>query len=495
VFLIVLGGGRLQHPSMGVDATIRFLREQVLPQDHAAVLGYNRATDFSTDRESVLAVLERFEARHERIDLDINECARNDACAYLLRDGGYPGYIQQAIDDVFSGGDGVRELAAGRVADAALLAKDTQRISGDLQRAEILAQRQRDRVSMGLAPSLFEELEIALATAATGAMDFRDYAAISSRERSDLGKLYTGIDYLRYVDGEKHLIYVTQNGMLLPRAESDFSVAAAANDARVAISIIQTGGHALPALPFSEFGSVGAAMATTRMASGEPLSQRFNVSSMRTIAELTGGQASIYDFAARGFDRVVSATSASYLLGYYPDQTAYDGRYRRVEVRVNRRGAQVFFRHGYYASPPTAPIDRRRQMTYARIASAINQVAEIRNLPVTIKTTDTLGGKDTLEFGVTVTVDPRHVAFARQDGRHQASLQIAIFCQDAEENPAGDLWQTINLNLSDATYERMMRDGITHTARIRVSKPVAGVKVAVYDFASDRVGTIVRRVR
>jgi hypothetical protein len=41
----------------------------------------------------------------------------------------------------------------------------------------------------------------------------------------------------------------------------------------------------------------------------------------------------------------------------------------------------------------------------------------------------------------------------------------------------------------------MLRGGVTHTARVRVSKPVAGVKVAVYDYASDRVGTIVRRVR
>ena len=495
VFLIVLGGGRLQHPAMGVDATIRFIREQVFPQDQVAILGYNRATDFSTSPEPLLTVLERFKLRHERISTDIDECARNLACASQLRDGGFPPHIQTAIDEVFSASDGFRAVATGRATDAATLAKDTRRIGDDLQRAEVLEQRKLDRESLGLPSSPFEELELTLARAATGAASFDEYAMTSHRSRGDLGRLYTGIDYLRYVDGEKHLLYLTNNGMVLPRVESELSVAAAANDARVAISVIQTGGHALPALPSGGFGSLGAALATTHLQPGEPLSQRLTVSSMRMIAELTGGQASIYDFAAKGFDRVVSATSASYLLGYYPEQAALDGRYRRIEVRVNRRGAQVFFRHGYYARPSVAPIDRRRQMTYTRIASAINQISEIGDLPVTIRNADTRGANDSLEFAAEITVDPKRMTFALEEGRRRASLEFAIFCQDDEENPVGDLWQTMNLNLSEATFDRMMREGITNAVRIRVTRPVVGVKVAVYDYASDRVGTAVRRVR
>ena len=497
VFLLVMGGGRLQHPSMGLDAAIRFLREQVFPQDHVAILGYNRATDFTTNREALLSVLSRYLLRHERINTDIEECARNLACADLLRDGGYPREIQSAIDAVFStpGLTAARELPGGGSADTSAVARESQKIAEDLRRAEILEQRQRDRAAMGLPTSPFDDLEIALATLARGPMSFSDYAVVSYRERGDLGKLYTGIDYLRYVDGEKHLIYVTQNGMLLPRIESDFSVAAAANDARVAISVIQTGGHAIQGLPNPMFGSVGDAMARTPPPSGEPLAQRLQVSSMRTIAELTGGSASIYEFASKGFDRVSLSTSASYLLGYYPEQAALDGEYRRIDVRVNRRGAQVLYRHGYYARPAVAPIDARRQMVYTRIASAINQIRELRDLPITLRTSGTRRVNDGLEFGVDIGVDPQRVGFRLEEGRHRASLHIAVFCQDASENSVGDVWQTLNLNLTDATYEQMMRTGITHAARVRVTRPVAGVKVAVYDDTSDRLGTAVRQVR
>ncbi len=49
-FLFVFGRGRLQWPDKGIDNAIRFVRERLLPQDRVAVLAYNRATDFTTDR-------------------------------------------------------------------------------------------------------------------------------------------------------------------------------------------------------------------------------------------------------------------------------------------------------------------------------------------------------------------------------------------------------------------------------------------------------------
>src|SRR5262245_59436656 len=63
-FLIVLGRGRLQDPSAGVDAMVHLMHDVALPQDHIAVLAWNRATDFTTDRDNVLRVLDRFRRVH-----------------------------------------------------------------------------------------------------------------------------------------------------------------------------------------------------------------------------------------------------------------------------------------------------------------------------------------------------------------------------------------------------------------------------------------------
>ena len=50
VILIVLGRGKLQPVSKGVDALLGMVKDRLLPQDRVAVFAFNRATDFSTDR-------------------------------------------------------------------------------------------------------------------------------------------------------------------------------------------------------------------------------------------------------------------------------------------------------------------------------------------------------------------------------------------------------------------------------------------------------------
>ena len=52
----------LQGPSKGLDALIAFIEGRLLPQDQVAVIAYNRATDFTTDRQPILEVLTRFDA-------------------------------------------------------------------------------------------------------------------------------------------------------------------------------------------------------------------------------------------------------------------------------------------------------------------------------------------------------------------------------------------------------------------------------------------------
>ena len=65
----------------------------------------------------------------------------------------------------------------------------------------------------------------------------------------DLQNIYTAVEYLRYMDGEKHLLLFTENGLFLPRLENDKSLAAMANDARVTIDTFQTGGVDPAGLP------------------------------------------------------------------------------------------------------------------------------------------------------------------------------------------------------------------------------------------------------
>jgi VWFA-related protein len=490
VFLIVFGRGRLQHPSMGADAALTFVSQRLQPRDQIAIMAYNRATDFTTDRARLTGLVERFRDRHEHIEARLVEYFSGWSAMYkgmIL-----PEDIQREIDSVFEGPLAARELPPGRKPDGTQITADSQRIADSLQRAEILKDRAEALASIGVPGNPFDAVELSLAGMA--GMSLPEFVATNRQSLQDLDALYAGIQYLRYIEGEKHLVFVTPQGLNLPRLESDLSVAAAANHARVAIDIIQTGGHRPTMVPAFKV-TAGQPTFIPSLTQGEPLFQRFAIRSIHLISELTGGQSSAYAAASQAFDRIERASSTWYLLGYYPTNRLLDGKYRKVTVKVNRPGVTVLYRHGYFAEPARAPIDRRRAMTYSRIASAANYPQEIKDVRFSMKTSVVRGANKVPDFVVDLTIDASTVGFVADGGRQLASLDVAVFCQDDSGEPTGDRWETIDLKVLPETHTRMLKDGITYSGRVTVARPVKFVKVVVYDFGADRVGTLVRQVR
>jgi VWFA-related protein len=384
-----------------------------------------------------------------------------------------------------------RTLPPGRVPDASTLKQDDRITTDLLQRAEILRDRISAAVAMGQPISEFDK--VAIAEAERFGSSLEEYFLSNRQTMMDLGRIYAGIDYLRYIDGEKHLVFVTERGVQLPRAESDLSLAATANHARVAINIIHTGGLAQTMKPSNSKDPLS--MPIADITRGEPLEQRFVVASMRQIADLTGGQVSVYEYADKAFNRVATTTSSGYLLGYYPTNPTFDGRYRRVTVKVNRPGARVLYRHGYFAEPPQLPTNHRRSLTYNRVASAVNHPLDIKDLEFKLDTSEVKGAGRFPDFVATLSIDISRIGLTLDGGRRKGGLDIAVFCQNADGDAIGDVWQKMDLNLSEATYQRMLKEGLPYSGRITVTGFVKHAKVVVYDYTSDRLGTALKQVR
>src|SRR5688572_12360022 len=261
-FLIVLGRGRLEGPSKGLTATTRFLRERLLPQDVAAVLAYNRATDFTTDRAQLMAVLERFRDGHHDIESRLAHSS-GSGLSGLFGGKSIPEQVQTKIDAIFSGpgGPGFRTVPPGRVTDRGRIAQDYRRGVDIRLNTDVTASGER-------LPEFDTSLD--------------EYLLNHSQTMTDLENIYTGIEYLRYLEGEKHLVFITERGLFLPRLEDDTSIAAMANDARVVLDTIQTGGLS------------GGEPASASRAAGVPgptFTESFAMATLRTMADLTGGHA------------------------------------------------------------------------------------------------------------------------------------------------------------------------------------------------------------
>jgi VWFA-related protein len=231
VFLIFLARGRLQHPAMGVDGLIEFVRDRLLPQDQVAVMAWNRATGFTTDHVRALGVIERFKRGHEEIEAWFSE--QDQTLAAIYGTGEIPPGIQQKIDAIFESTDR-RVVLEDPLADTNALAAEQRRTIGDLMRNDLVSQR--------IGPELADAYDEAAPTP-SAEFGLDEYLRASGQSVYDLGNLYKAVAYLRYLEGEKHLVFVSQNGLFLPSVSGRSGIAAAASDARVAIDTIQTGGR------------------------------------------------------------------------------------------------------------------------------------------------------------------------------------------------------------------------------------------------------------
>ena len=489
IFLLVLGRGRLQYPSKGVDALIHFVRNRLLPQDQVAVLAFNRSTDFTTDRARILQVLERYKRQHEDVEAKFKHQTSGLAGVYGSLEPSTD--LQRDIDAIFTGpqGQSARSVTPVPLPEREQAATATRRAVDDVARAEIVAGREKQ--------TLGDTFDL-MAGELVG-LPFDAFVSASVQAMQDMGNLYTGIEYLRYLEGEKHILFVTEQGFYTPRLEADASLAARANHARVVIDTIQTGGIDGGLSPLDAGSLVPATVAPRQMSPPVPAASYANMDMGRmqvleSMSNLTGGLSATRQYAQPAVDRIDTATRFGYLLGYQPQNTRIDKRYRRITVRVNRPGVTVLFRHGYYADDAPLPIDRRTFLTSRRISAAGQYGSAIPDIRVTLTPT-VRRTQGSAEVNVALNIDASRIAFAAVDGRHVADLDLVVYVADDKERIIKESRHKVDLKLKDENYQRYLRDGIPFDVTMRAAQPPKYVKVIVYDYAADLLGSAIVKLK
>lgn len=481
VFLFMLGRGRLQEPSGGVDALIRFVRQRLLPQDRVAVFAYDRATDFTTDHESIARLLERFKRVHYDIDMDVRLQVDSGLSA-LYGSRRLPKKVQDKIDSLFAGAGTV---ASRRVDGAATPA--TERLEQDVaKQAEKLQLADADRVGRVMAANegdtgggltSWTALDEVTNEAFAG-ISFDDYMQYTAQMLLDLSNCYAGIEYLRHLEGEKHLVFVTERGMYLPRVEDDAALARAASNARVSINTFQTGG-------------------VIGQAGGLPQNnwnETFAFKALRTMAELTGGVSSIAENGDTAMNRLDEATRVSYVLGYYPALARMDGSYREIEVKVGRPGATALYRRGYFAEREIGPFNRRDFITRDRIQAAAGFSREIHDIRIRLEADLVRQKGGGHELAIDATIDASKLAFSTVAGDRAGAIDILIIGADANGQVLAQHYQRATLKFNEEAWARVVKGGVPYRAHVEINPGVRQVRFIVYDYRADLVGRADRRV-
>jgi VWFA-related protein len=103
---------------------------------------------------------------------------------------------------------------------------------------------------------------------------------------------------------------------------------------------------------------------------------------LQTVAENTGGRAFVNtnEFES-GVAQIFRENASYYLLGYESPDPNPDGRFRRIEVRVNRPGLEVRARNGYYA-PKAEEAARAARRPPTPLAVAVSGLLPKGDLPM-----------------------------------------------------------------------------------------------------------------
>jgi VWFA-related protein len=517
-FLVLMGRGRFQTPFKSVDALIRFIQNELLPQDRVALFAYNRATDFTTDHGKIVQVLERYKTMHEKIESWLELRFSGLTAVYASKQ--IPKGFQKDIDKIFADPAGLasRQVPPGRMAEDGSIVNDWERAASMLLtasdraaettlRKDLADDMAADAINTGDLASLeaawqFQELLAMEAMEMDSVLlwlPFNQFAPKAAGSFQDMQNIYTCIEYLRYVSGEKHLLFLSDKGLLFPsgRVDHDKNIAAIANDARVVIDTFLTGGVFEDANRYSNKGrtiNLGEPILPAEE-SEESWSHTFMLSSMRTVSQLTGGRTSAYEDIGKALSRINETSRAQYLLGYYPRDTNWDGAYREIGVKVNRPGVKVYFRRGYFARDRLQPVDMEAFISFNRITAAGGYEREISDIPFDIKAVKTRDewGEQLVEVGLKI--DCSKIGFDIADGRYSSKLRVTIFQGDSKGNYLGADWKFVTLRLLDGTYQQFMNSGIPVSIMVPLLHSKAILKVIVYDMKGDRVGSQLCKVK
>jgi VWFA-related protein len=200
---------------------------------------------------------------------------------------------------------------------------------------------------------------------------------------------------------------------------------------------------------------------------------------LQNIANATGGYA-IHrsgDIAA-ALNKVVENGQATYLLGFAPDLPA-DGQYHTLDVKLTtRRGVTLRYRPGYqYARQPIALKDRFSQ--------AIWQPFDTNEIGVSANSAGAPTGPV-----IKLNIATSDLALAPQEDRLVDNLDIFLVQRDDDGLHVQLTGKILGLVLKPATYQKLLKEGISFNQTLELSQNIGSVRIVVVDENSGRMGSV-----
>jgi VWFA-related protein len=251
------------------------------------------------------------------------------------------------------------------------------------------------------------------------------------------------------IDQKKSILYFS-SGTTKTGVENQAQLRAAVNAAvRSNVSIYAVDSRGLEAMPpggAASTASLRGSSAYSGAAVQNELDSNFaSQETLVTIANDTGGKAFLdtNDFS-KAYTKVQADSETYYVLGYRSSNPNKDGRFRRIQVKLNRSDAKLEYRMGYYGPRDFQHFtkeDREQQLQEEMMSDLPNT-----DLPIYLATGYFRAG--TGKFYVPVSIVVPASALVVQRDKDKASLDVLGVVRDQSTKfPVGNIRDNIKLTV------------------------------------------------
>ena len=197
-----------------------------------------------------------------------------------------------------------------------------------------------------------------------------------------------------------------------------------------------------------------------------------------------------------GIRRVLEDQKGYYLIGYRPDESTFDLRtgrrqFHHLTLKVTRPGKfSVRMRNGFFGvsdaeSQPTAQRTLGQQLVSA-LASPFGATGVHLQL-TSLFSNDAKAGSFMRSL---LHIDTRDLTFTDEpNGLHKCVFDVLAITFGDNGVPVDQNGRTFTLQLPDALYKRVQRDGLVYNVTVPIKKPGAyQLRIALRNASTERIG-------
>lgn len=209
-------------------------------------------------------------------------------------------------------------------------------------------------------------------------------------------------------------------------------------------------------------------------------------STMTELANQTGGRA-VYDTGdvQGAIRRVLEDSRVTYTLGYYPADTNFDGKFRSIKVTVNRAGAQLKYRRGYYAFSDEPPNDDNAQKA---IAAALTSPLEATGMTFLIEVGKAASANAPRQL--VIEIDTRAIMLEPVQENWSGALELFFAQTDKTGRIVSSASRKVPLKLTAADRQQLLQDGLVLNVPVTLKGDCDRLRVALRDLKTGAIGTV-----